>query len=157
MSMENVVAVQIPPAELKKMQAKVKELTELIGPYLISLTAQQRKEVLAMGDSSEPFVAKSLDYAKSNPEFLPGYNKLEDFEIDYTAVKDLTTLVRPLNQLTANLNDTHLMSGAEAYRAARNYYESVKVAAKNNASGAKVISEDLGKRFAGQGKKAKAA
>jgi len=53
-----------------------------------------------------------------------------------------------------NLDDSVLLSGAEAYTAARAYYASAKVAAKMNTPFAKVVAADLAARFAGQGKPA---
>tara|TARA_R110002012_G_scaffold6379_1_gene29218 strand:+ start:920 stop:1381 length:462 start_codon:yes stop_codon:yes gene_type:complete len=145
--MENVVAVQIPPKTLAELKTKVDDIVKTLSPLLITLTAQQRKEAPKMGDGTEVFVGKVLDYTKSSPAFLPPYVKADDLEIDFKAVKDLNTLFKPLQQLMANLDDTILMSGSEAYVAALSYYNSVKLAARMNAPGAKVIYDDLSSRF----------
>jgi hypothetical protein len=47
-----------------------------------------------------------------------------------------------------------MMAGSEAYVSALSYYNSVKTAAKMNVPGAKIIFEDLSKRFAKPNRKA---
>lgn len=154
MAMENTVAVQMPPAELQEVLTKVGEISTILAPYLISLTGEQRLRLPKMGDGTEPFVKKTIDYAKSDPAFLPPYVKVEDIEIDFKAVGDLLSVFRPLNKLLAQLDDTITASGSEAFVGSLSYYNSVKFGARSNAAGAKTIYEDLRKRFEGQGKKA---
>jgi hypothetical protein len=60
-----------------------------------------------------------------------------------------------LKQLVDNLSDTLMLSGHEAYAQALLYYASVKMAAKLGDQDAKSIQEDLGKRFAPQGRRSK--
>lgn len=155
MSMENVVAVQIPPELLEELVTKATEIQTALEPYLIALSPQQRKELPKMGDGTQPFVEKCLDYAKSDPQFMPPFTKVADLEIDFRAARDLNRIFRPLEQVTSNLNDTIVMSGSEAFVASLSYYSSVKLGARMNAKGAKVIADDLKKRFEGQGKVAK--
>lgn len=157
MSMENIVSVQIPAEELTGTVTKIKEVDTQLAPHLITLKTEQRREVLPMGDASLPFVEKALEYAKSRPELLPAYIQVDEFEIDVKAVEDLNSLIKPLEQLLAKLKDTQLLSGAEAYKTARSIYSALKSAAEDNAPGAKVMVDDLGKRFQGQGKAKKAA
>ena len=104
-----------------------------------------------MSDKTQPFVAKVMDYAKSNPEFAPSYLNVDESGIDMKAVHDLAAILQVVQPLCDNLNDTEMMSGSEAYKAALTYYNSVKLAAKLNVPSAKAIHEDLSKRFEGQG------
>lgn len=147
MSLENLVAVQIPAADLQSIRAKVGEIESLLGPYMISLSAQKRKELPKMGDGTEPFVNKALEYGKTNARFVPPFINLPDLEIDLKAVADLNTIFRPLQQMVSNLDDTIVLSGSEAYVAALTIYNTVKQASKTNVTGAKVIFEDLKVRF----------
>ena len=56
-------------------------------------------------------------------------------------------MYRDLKQLESNLNDTLMVAGPEAYIGALSYYNSVKYGARLNVADAKVIYEDLRKRF----------
>ena len=56
-------------------------------------------------------------------------------------------MYRDLKQLESNLNDTLMVAGSEAYVGALSYYNSVKYGPRLNVADAKVIYEDLRKRF----------
>lgn len=147
MATENLVSITISPEDLGKINVAVTELNTTLKPLLISLSADQRREIPKMGDGTEPFVSKVMDYAKSNPEFAPPYMNVEELEIDFNAVKDLNAVYRPLLQLLQQLNDSIMLSGSEAYVASLAYYNSVKIASRMNIAGAKAIYDDLKQRF----------
>jgi hypothetical protein len=147
MALDNLVAVQIPPADLESIRTKVAEIESLLNPYLISLSPQKRKELPKMGEGTGPFVNKALEYAKTNPQIVPPFVNISSFDIDVSAVTVLNTILRPLQQLVSKLDDTIVLSGSEAYVAALNVYHSVKQASKTNVAGTKTIFEDLKVRF----------
>jgi hypothetical protein len=109
--------------------------------------------MLKMGDKTVSFVEKTLDYVRSNPEFVPAYMNVYEFEKDTIAVKNLVAMLNPIMQLEQGIDDTEMLAGSESYTAALIYYNSVKQAAKNNVPNAAAIYDDLSKRFDGQGKK----
>ncbi|MDX2303983.1 MAG: hypothetical protein NW226_14345 [Microscillaceae bacterium] len=147
MANENLVSVQITSEDLKKVTEALKIVEDTLKPYLIALTPEERKKKLKMGDKTIPFVEKVSEYVKSNPEFVPAFMNVQQLEIDFKAVSELTLVLRPSEQVTNGLKDTILQSGGEAYSQALMYYNSVKQAAKNNILSAKTIFEDLKKRF----------
>lgn len=151
MNKENVVSIQIPAADLATVLKKLKEINDVLKPYLVALTPDERKQIAKMSDKTQPFVEKVQDYAKSNPEFAPAYMNVAELNVDMKAVYDLTSILQMVQPLCDNVNDTEMMSGSEAYTAALTYYNSVKQAAKMNVPSAKAIYEDLRKRFEGQG------
>jgi hypothetical protein len=155
MPSENVVSIQIPPVEMQEIMTKLQEVSAILNPYLIALSPEERKTIPKMNDKTRPFVEKTLDYAKSNPEFAPSYMSVPELQIDMKAVYDLSNILQLLEPMLDNVNDTEMLSGSEAYVAALTYYNSVKHAAKMNVLSAKAIYEDLSKRFEGQGVKAK--
>lgn len=146
-SNENVVSVQIPDKELQTIKDKATELQDLLKPYLIGLSPEDRQRGLKMSDKSLPFVEKAAEYAKSKPEFTPPFMEVEELAIDLKAVNDLTQVYREVDQLCRGLNDTIMQSGSEAFAEALAYYNAVKQAAKMNRPAAKAIYEDLKKRF----------
>ncbi len=129
-----------------------KIIESVLRPYLIALTPEERKQLPKMSDKTVPFVEKTLDYAKSNPQFAPAYMSIPELKIDIDAVHTLTQLARPIDQLREGLGDTMMLAGSEAYIAALAYYNSVKQAAKMNVPGARAIYDDLSKRFPGRPK-----
>jgi len=147
MSLENQVSFVITPETLAELLAKLEEVNATLSPQLVILNEKQRKSLKATGDAAEPFILKALEYSKSNPELAPGFFNQADFEVDVNAMKTLKTLQRAISQLLVKIDDTLLLSGVEADRAARAYYKSAQIAAAGNAAGAISIVDDLGKRF----------
>jgi len=150
--MENFISLSLTDAQWQEAEAAVQILKKLFDTRLVTLLPKQRQQITKMGDSSIPFTKKAMDYARSNPEFLPPFVKIEEFEIDFKAARMLDGLFQSMSQLTAQIDDSMLLSGGEAFAAARAYYATVKTAAQHNTPGAKVIVHDLAERFAGQGK-----
>jgi hypothetical protein len=145
--MDNKISIAIPDAVQKQVLTKLTELKGLLAPYLIALTPQQRQAILKMGDRSQPFVDKSLEYAQRNPNLLPSFLNLAEWKKDSAGRKQLTDMHYVLAELGSNVADTNMQCGSEAYNQALLFYNSVKLAAKNNVPDAKVIAEELGKRF----------
>jgi hypothetical protein len=144
---------QIPADRLAEATALLVQFQNLLKPYLVAVSAEERKQMLKMGDKSVNFVEKVADYVETNPEFVPSYMKADIFEGHRRTSEDLTILLRPIEQLLQSLSDTQMIAGSEAYSAALIYYNAVKQAVKNNIPNAETIYEDLSKRFSGQGKK----
>jgi hypothetical protein len=145
--MENKISIEIPAADLAAVKAALQQVQTILAPYVIALTPEQRKRIPKMSDGTEPFVEKVMDYAESDPQFLPPFVNLVELKKDWQAVLGLMPLLRMVDQIQDTLSDTAMMAGSEAYIGALSYYNSVKQAAKVNAPDAKAIHEDLRKRF----------
>ncbi|WP_202927847.1 hypothetical protein [Cyclobacterium roseum] len=144
MSTNNSISIQIPEAELTSIREALNTLKTTLGPYLIALTPARRQTVPKMSDGTIPFVEKAMEYAQEDGQFLPPYVQLQEMEKDWMTVKNLMPVLRDLQQLESNLNDSVMMAGSEAYDS---YYNSVKYGARINVADAKVIYEDLRQRF----------
>lgn len=147
MATENLVSIKISQEDQDKVSKAISDLNDVLKPLLVSLSNDQRREIPKMGDGTEPFVEKVIDYAQSNPEFAPAYLDVAEASVDFDAVKALNSFYRPLEQIHQQLSDSIMLSGSEAYVAALAYYNSVKIATRMNVAGAKVIYEDLRQRF----------
>jgi|TARA_R110002111_G_scaffold46174_2_gene83168 hypothetical protein len=147
MSTKNTVSIQIPEAELQTVKEAIATLKTTLSPYLIAISAEERQRIPKMGDGTIPFVEKVMDYAQEDSQFLPPFVDLNELSKDWEVVKKLAPLLRDLQQVESNLNDTVMMAGSEAYVGALGYYNSVKYGARVNVADAKVIHEDLKQRF----------
>ena len=145
--------VEIPAADLQAAKAALEQVQQILAPYVIALTPEQRKTIPKMSDGTEPFVGKVIEYAESNPQFLPPFVDKGEFDKDWEAISGLLPLLRLCTQIQDTLSDTTMLAGSEAYISALSYYNSVKQAAKVNVPDAKAIYEDLCKRFNGQGRR----
>jgi hypothetical protein len=147
MATQNLISLNIPEEQLTQIQAHVTGLTTILSPHLKTLSGREIQGLHKMGDNSIPFVEKSLEYARTNPEFLPPYIDVDEFKIDFQGAKILSSIYKPLAQLIKALLTSMILCGSEAYGVALAYYNSVKQAAKMNVAGAQFIYEDLKKRF----------
>ncbi|MDR1345825.1 MAG: hypothetical protein LBK03_03885 [Bacteroidales bacterium] len=90
---------------------------------------------------------KAHEFAAQNPNLVPPYLNMADFDIDFADAHNLWTVLLASQQLCENLDDTTMVAGSEAYQAALVFYSSVKIAARQDIPGAKAVYEELRKRF----------
>lgn len=147
---ENRISITLSAADKTNVTQAIQTITETLQPLLIALDAADKNALAKMKDKSVPFVEKVVQYAKSNPEFVPPFLNVPEMETDYKAFTELNALIRPLTQIFKNLDDTATLCGSEAYIAALAYYNSIKQAAKMNVPNAKAIYDDLSVRFEAQ-------
>jgi hypothetical protein len=137
----------IPAATLEQAKAKIEEAANLLKPYLIALTPTERQEIPKMGPKTLNFVEKAHEYAHENPNLVPNYLDMVEFDTDFADAHGLWTLYNRTLQLTEGINDTQMTVGSEAHQTALVFYNSVKIATSQGISGAKAVYEELKKRF----------
>lgn len=115
-------------------------------PFLVSLTADERRAIFKTGSGSLAFVQNSLQAAKNNPGIVPGNFNVDEFESDVDLFAVLTELNTPFAQLASEADDTRLAVGGEAMNEATQVYNYVKTAAKTT-PGLKPVADQLGERF----------
>jgi len=147
MSIENKVKIVLTDEQKATIDAALKSLKDTLGPVLISLTPDEKKSMLILGDKTLSFVNKNLMYSIQNPEFIPSYLNQNDWSVDMQAWNDLAPINSQLKELNSLLNDTIALCGNEAYRQALTYYNNVKQAAKDNVPSAKPIYEELKQQY----------
>lgn len=147
---ENRISIQLSNADITAINDAVGVLTAKLQPVLIALDANDKKNLAKLGEKSVSFVEKSAQYAGTNAEFLPAFISAAEMNKDFQAFNTLNTILRPLMQLTKNLEDTATLCGSEALLAALAYYNSVRQGVKMNVPNASAIYDDLSARFEAQ-------
>jgi hypothetical protein len=137
----------IPPDLVVQIQAKLNEIKAILKPFTVTLTPAQRHDMLKMGEKSLTFVEKAHDFAVENPEFVPPFLDMKQFDIDIADAHGLWTIRNDARQVYEMIDDTTMVAGSEAYYAALLYYNSSKVAAAQDIPGAKAIYDELSSRF----------
>jgi len=146
MSQPNKIAITIPPDVEAKIKEAILTLEDAFDKILITLKPEERRMVPKMGNETFSFVSKTAGYIEANPEFVPPFLNVEDFNVDFKVIATLLPFARAIEQLHGMLEDTITLAGSEAYIAALIYYQSVKTFAKNDVIHSKEISVDLGER-----------
>ncbi|MBU3069187.1 hypothetical protein KOI40_05100 [Aestuariicella sp. G3-2] len=147
MAQANQYQLTLSNDELTIVKDAIAALRATLQPHLKSLSSDERRGLPKMGARTVDFVTKAREYGVKYPSIVPGFLSMELFEEDLKNVDILQAMQRELQPLLANLDDTLLLAGSEAYQAALILYRSVKMAADSGLPDAKTIRDDLAKRF----------
>lgn len=154
MSQENLISTEIPAQTMADILNQLTAVNNsLAGILIFNLTGQDRKELYKLGDKSQAFVEKSLEYASTNPTLVPTYLDLPEGRKDLKLFQDLSTILKQVSTLQRAVEDTMMVAGSEAYDAALVFYASVKGASRVNVPGSEAIFEDLQKRYIAKSKR----
>jgi hypothetical protein len=146
--MENKISTTLNQEVLENIIQNLNSIEEQL-PFLINMEEDQRRGGFRLGDKNMGFLSKTRDYMEQKPEFMPSYVAIDEVSKDTVLAEQLTTIHRKISILADKLDDTANIAGMEALTGALAYYNGVKMASKNNASGASTIYEDLKSRFPG--------
>ncbi|MEH2081848.1 MAG: hypothetical protein V7K89_18250 [Nostoc sp.] len=154
MSYQNIAAT-LSPQDIQEIKAALQTVQKKL-PFLITLSTEERRKLVKMGDKSLAFVNNSITAAQSNREILPATFDVEELVQDYQLAATLTELLISMQQLTEQVDDTLMAVGSEAMTSSLTVYDYVKTASKKT-PGLKTVAEQLGERFKaiGKGKSAK--
>ena len=111
---ENRISIQISNADAKAINDAIAVINEKLQPILIALDAGDKRNLAKIGEKSVSFVDKIIQYAETNAEFLPAFVDVAEMKKDYEAFNTLNGFLRPLMQITKNLDDTATLCGSEA-------------------------------------------
>ena len=93
MSQENLISTEIPAQTMAEVLSQLTAVNNSLASILIfNLTGQDRKELYKLGDKSQAFVEKSLEYASTNPTLVPSYLDLPEGKRDLKLFQDLLIL-----------------------------------------------------------------
>jgi hypothetical protein len=155
MAYQNIAAT-LSPQDIQEIKAALQTVQKKM-PFLITLSTEERRKLLKMGDKSLAFVNNSVTAAQSNREILPATFDVEELVRDYQLATALTELLISVQQLAEQVDDTLMAVGSEAMSSSLTVYDYVKTASKKT-PGLKTVAEQLGERFkAIKGRPTKAA
>lgn len=101
----NQISAKLAQADRDAVMAAIATIKEKL-PFLIDLTAEQRKSLPKMGDKSRAFVSKALEVATQNPDFLPRSFDLEEMRRDVELFESLYPVLLSLTQLQELVDDS---------------------------------------------------
>ncbi|KOP27499.1 hypothetical protein AMR41_04665 [Hapalosiphon sp. MRB220] len=144
MNSQNITA-SVTPEDIQEIKAALQTIQQKL-PFLITLSTEERRKLVKMGDKSLAFVSNSVTAAQSNRNILPSSFDVEEFVQDYQLAIILNELLISMRQLNEQVDDTLLAVGSEAMTSSLTVYNYVKTAAKKT-PGLKTLAEQLGERF----------
>jgi len=150
--MVNRITLDVNDGQKQHFTEKTAELATMAEPWYIQIEKEELKSMPKIADGRLPFVEKTADFSVSNPEFLPPFANVPEFQKDLKAYKDLREIVRPLRQVLENIENSMKVAGSEAWYAALNYYKSVQYHAKMGVPGAQTVLDELRPLFEAKNK-----
>ena len=148
MSTSNQIHVEIPETVITLVKGKLNECKVALAPFMQGLTADERRDLFKMGDKTVATVQKTQSYVETNPEFIPAYMDVREFNRDVTVVNQLKPIEDLVQQLGVDVSDTRMLAGSEALQQALFYYGQVREADSKGVPSSRAIYEDLQPRFA---------
>ena len=115
-------------------------------PFLVDLSAEERRAMTKMGDKSNAFVSKAVEVATQYPDIIPRAFNIEEMKKDVDLLQMLQPILMAANQVQDLIEDTYMQVGSEAYMAALSIYNYTK----NSPAGTALdgVAGDMGRRFA---------
>jgi hypothetical protein len=149
MNLKNKISASISEEAMTNIQTGLAMINTNL-PFLITLTPDDKRKILKMGNKSMAFVSKSFEFAKQNPGVVPKYLIIDEFSKDMDTYNKLFQVSSSVHQLLEKVDDTMVLSGSEAYGAALAFYNSIKTAITAGEAGLKNIYDELSARFPGR-------
>ena len=115
----NGVPPVISPADLTLIEQAIALIQSKL-PFLLQLTADQRHDILKVGDANGRFVEKVCEYAIDKPDYIPGAISSAS---DLAARREIFLILRRLagqfTPLAASIEDTTICMGEPLLRVLR--------------------------------------
>lgn len=146
----NRVSVKLSPKDLQNLHDDLSNFEKKM-PFGVGLTSDERMRMLKIRRSNKLFVEEALAVAKEFPDLMPVFLTAEELEKDFTLHVQLDGLEKMILSLLKMVQDTRIISGAEAIQAALMIYKLVKIAAAAGMPKAQAAYERLAIRFEEQG------
>lgn len=153
MSNKNLINASIPAQVITDATTKLNDAYTLLKPYLVeALSKEEINGMPKLGEKSEPYVDKGLQYATNYPNTVPRRCNIADATKDFALFEVLRNLDIISNQLSIRINHTRLLAGSEAIDCINDYYKSIKQDAQDGVAEAIPIYNELKQRYQNVGK-----
>ena len=146
--MRDIRAVKkIPPQVLYDALSRLDELIGIFEQYHIKPEPDERSSFNKMGEDFIKFMQMSHCYAVESPKLFPSFIDRDIFNEEFFIIYELWKLINKINQLRDNIWDTEILLGSRTLEIALAFYQTVKMAARHDIPGAKVIFDELKPAF----------
>lgn len=148
--MSNQISTQFSDEDLNDVLQAITTIRQKL-PFLVKLSADDKKKTAMLDDGRAPFASKALDYASREASISPNPILLEEAMMDSILYGKLQSVDRELARLSEMVSDTKMLAGAELYEFARVVYKMAKISASLGTPGTQSIVDDLGRLYASNG------
>jgi hypothetical protein len=148
MTSDNRISAVLSEQDVATVQGALATMREVL-PFLVTLSAQDRREMPRLGLKSAGFDEKCVMYMASRAQFVPGFINTADVQKDRNLRSQLMRFATELQTLATSVDDTLQAISSALWMADRAYYQSVREAAHCGREDAQDVYEDLAQGFPG--------
>jgi hypothetical protein len=141
----NLISGTLSETDQAAVLAAITTIREKI-PFLLSLTPDQRRELVKMGSKSEAFVRGTINGCRENTDKMPKSFPLDQGNADLALFDQLRPVHTQVEKLFEDLDDTMLALGSDLMAVSLEGYGYLKVA--NRTGELDGLRQHLGARFA---------
>ena len=150
MALDNLISVQFTDEEKVALDGHFDAIEAILKTKCISLTPEQRQAYGRLGNKSENWSRKVLNYMNTQPSLTPPFLDYDETVADFEARQVLQPRAARGEAIMDMLNDTLLLLGSDVYGSCIAYYRNIRLLARQNVNGAKAVYEDLSAQFPGK-------
>ncbi|NJA04669.1 hypothetical protein HC024_02765 [Methylococcaceae bacterium WWC4] len=129
---QNLVSLTFSEAALAEIDAALSTLERHFAD-LSSLSPEQRRNILKMGDKTEAFCRQTMLLAAQNSQALPPSLNMSEAQADFNCLDQIRPRLHRLRDLLARGDDTDMALGSDIYSFCLDAYASLKIAGKGAA------------------------
>jgi len=147
MALDNLISFDLSDEEVKTIHDAVSSIETVLEGKTINLTPEERQSYGRLGDRTENWILKVLEYIDGRPELTPMYIKVNELRRDQETRKKLLPILNKLAFLSESIDDTSVLLGNDIYNYALAYYRNIKLVSRENVPGTTEIFNDLASQF----------
>lgn len=126
---QNLVDLSIDPTTLEQLETAITQMENCLRG-LVSLTPEQRRGLMKMGEKSEAFCRAALNVAQEHSGIMARDFDIEAFRRDQQTLDVLRPRILRIAHLHQRLVDTEMALGSDQMVAALEVYGALRVAGK---------------------------
>jgi hypothetical protein len=126
MAEQNLISAEISPDKVNDLINKIRAIKEELN-FLVKLNAEEKNNLLKLGDRLLPFVDKAKEILDMYPQIMSPLFNADEFRRDYNLMKNLTPMLNELNSLREALDDTIFATGSDCFTSALEIYSAVQM------------------------------
>ena len=142
----NRISATIAPADKTAILQKVQEIWALLN-FLVNVTTEEKQSLPSVAEKREGMDVTFIHHMTERPEIVPTYVNMPEVLKDLALRKDLSDIIRPVQQLLEALIDTRFLASNDNYMAYLATYNNTQMAADRNVPGMNTILPDLARYF----------
>ena len=137
----------MPQDVLNGVRSKLEEIKMALEPYLNKLSPDERRDLETKEADSLEFMALAHELAVEYSELLPGLIGEPLYRKEFSVIYNLNYIKNRLNYLIGEIEDTELTIGNNVLDTARVFYNTVRIAARRDEPGVRVIYDEFRARI----------